>query len=116
GNANTGWGLPPKRPFAPVLTGGPIVDAVWRRLLERGGPRPSVPLTDDPDLHILVDGRRIDADRRSNLRYEFRLAARPTAVRIVSRAGAPQELGLSRDPRPLGVALRQIVVTQGKRT
>jgi hypothetical protein len=37
-------------------------------------------------------------------------------VRIVSRAGAPQELGLSRDPRPLGVALRQIVVTQGRRT
>jgi hypothetical protein len=114
GNANTGWGLPPKQPYAPVLSGGPIVDAVRRR--RREGQRPSVPLTDDPALHLLVDGRRIDADRRSDLCYKFCLIAKPTAVRVVSLANAPQELGLARDPRPLGVALRQIVVTQGKRT
>ena len=28
-NANTGWHLPPQQPCAPVLTGGPLVDAVW---------------------------------------------------------------------------------------
>jgi len=28
-NSNTGWGQPEKPPYAPVLTGGPIVDAVW---------------------------------------------------------------------------------------
>ena len=28
-NTNTGWDLPPKPPCAPVLTGGPTVDAVW---------------------------------------------------------------------------------------
>ena len=55
-NANTGWDQPPKPPCAPVLTGGPMVDAVWRRLLDRAGPRPGLPLTDDPDLHLLVDG------------------------------------------------------------
>jgi hypothetical protein len=38
-NANSGWHLPPKDPCAPVLTGGPVVDAVWRRLLDRAGPR-----------------------------------------------------------------------------
>jgi hypothetical protein len=58
-NANTGWDLPPKPPCAPVLTGGPVVDAVWRRLLDRSGARPGVPLTEDPDLHVLTGGRLI---------------------------------------------------------
>jgi hypothetical protein len=30
-NANSGWDHSPKPPCAPVLTGGPIVDAAWRR-------------------------------------------------------------------------------------
>ena len=38
-NANPGWDLPPQAPCAPVLTGGPVVDAIWRRLLDRAGPR-----------------------------------------------------------------------------
>jgi hypothetical protein len=36
-------------------------------------------------------------------------------VRIVSRAAAQQELGLVRDPRLLGVALRQVMIRQGTR-
>ena len=115
-NAHDGWDLSPKEPCAPVLTGGPIVDKVWRRLLERAGPRPGIPLTDDPDLHLLVDGRRIEADHRSELRHVFHLADRPSMVRVVSRASVPQELGLVRDPRSLGVAVRRIVLTQGMRT
>jgi hypothetical protein len=114
-NANSGWGLPPQEPCAPVLTGGPVVDAVWRRLLDRCGPRKGLPLTDDPDLNLLVDRRRVDACARGAAAYNFRLAKRPETVRIVSRAAAPQELGLARDPRSLGVALRRIVVTQGSR-
>jgi len=39
-NANSGWHLPPNDPCAPELTGGPVVDAIWRRLLDRAGPRP----------------------------------------------------------------------------
>ena len=52
-NANSGWDLPPLEPCAPILTGGPIVDAIWRRLLDRSGPRPAMPLTGDADLHRL---------------------------------------------------------------
>jgi hypothetical protein len=36
-------------------------------------------------------------------------------VRVVSRAAAPAELGVARDPRVLGVAVRQIVLRQGTR-
>ena len=114
-NANSGWALPPQVPCAPVLTGGAVVDAVWRRLLERAGPRPGLPLTDDPDLHVLMDGRRLDAMARVGEAYVFHLPTVPSVLRIVSRAAAPAELGLARDPRVLGVALRRLVVRKGTR-
>jgi hypothetical protein len=114
-NANSGWDLPPLPPCAPVLTGGPIVDAVWQRLLDRAGARPGVPLTDDPDLHLLVGGRRIDACFHHGPIHAFRLPARLADVRIVSRSGVPQELGLARDARELGVALRRMVLRDGTR-
>ncbi len=114
-NANSGWNLPPQAPRAPVLTGGPLVDAVWRRLLERVGPRKLPPLTDDPDLHLLMDGVRLDAAWQTDELHIFRLPAIPLDLRIISRAAVPAELGLARDPRPLGVALRRIAVRQGTR-
>jgi hypothetical protein len=112
-NANAGWHLPPKPPCAPVLTGGPIVDAVWRRLLARSGPRPGLPLTEDPDLHLRADGVRTDAARREGDAVVFALRSVPSTLRLVSRAAAPQELGLARDPRVLGVAIRAIEARQG---
>ena len=112
-NANSGWDQVEKPPCAPVLTGGGVVDAVWRRLLDRAGPRPGLPLSDDPDLHVMVDGARVDAVARCGSAYVFRLPALARSVRIVSRAAAPAELGLARDPRVLGVALSGIVLRQG---
>jgi hypothetical protein len=114
-NANTGWHLPPQEPYAPVLTGGPIVDAVWRRLLDRAGPRNSLPLTDDPDLHLLIDGIRVDAQKRSPSLFVFRLPCCPASVVLVSRDAVPAELGIVRDPRSLGVALRRLAIRQGVR-
>jgi hypothetical protein len=112
-NANAGWDQLPKAPCVPVLTGGPLVDAVWQRILDRAGPRPGLPLTDDPDLHLLVDGVRVDAVERQDRVLVFRLTGRPATVRIASRAAVPADLGLARDPRSLGVALRRIAVRQG---
>jgi antigen 43 len=114
-NGNSGWDQPAKPPCARVLTGGPLVDAVWRRLLDRVGPRPHVPLTDDPDLHVLADGRRLDIATRAGEVVVFNLPRTPVDTRLVSLAAAPQELGLARDPRFLGVALRRIIVRQGAR-
>ena len=112
-NGNSGWDQPPKRPCAPVLTGGAVVDAVWRRLLDLAGPRPGLPLTAEPDLHLLVDGQRVDALARAATMAVFRLPQPPGSVRLVTRAAAPQELGLARDSRCLGVAVRRIEVQQG---
>ncbi|MDB5403680.1 MAG: putative rane protein, partial [Rhodopila sp.] len=112
-NVNNSWDQPEKAPFAPVLTGGPVVDQAWRRLLDRSGPRRGVPLTDDPDLHLVVDGKRIDAEAPDEMVRVFTLPAAFRWVRIVSRSAVPEELGVTRDPRALGVALRRLVVRQG---
>jgi hypothetical protein len=114
-NANAGWEQPPKPVCAPVLTGGPLVDAVWQRLLERAGPRPGLPLTEDPDLHLVVDGQRVDAFEVQGAVRVFRLNAPPQSVWIGSREAVPAELGLARDARSLGVAMRRIAVRQGSR-
>lgn len=114
-NSNSGWGLPPQPPYAEVVTGGPIVDAVWRRLLERSGPRPHMVMTDDPDLHLLVDGKRIHYLAIHDGVYTFRVSHRPGNVRLVSRAVVPHEAGFHRDSRLLGVALRRAVVWRGAR-
>jgi hypothetical protein len=111
-NVDDSWDQPEKAPFAPVLTGGPVVDQAWRRLLDRSGPRRGVPLTDDPDLHLVVDGKRIDAEAPDDMVRVFTLPAAFRRVRIVSRSAVPEELGVTRDPRALGVALRRLVVRQ----
>ncbi|WP_158928780.1 Hint domain-containing protein [Acidisphaera sp. S103] len=111
-NANSGWHLPPQPPCAPVLTGGPIVDAAWRRLLDRAGPRDTFSLTNDPDLHLIVNGTRVNAQGKRNGAYIFRLPSAPTSVTVASRSGIPSELGIARDPRPLGVALRRVEICQ----
>jgi uncharacterized repeat protein (TIGR03803 family) len=113
-NANTGWQQPAKPHYVPVLTGGSAVDVVWQRLLERSGLRLDLPTTDAPDLHLLVDGQRLDGLAVGNGVHVFRLPKPPTSVRVVSRAAAPDVLGLARDPRRLGAALRQVVLWQGR--
>ncbi len=100
------------QPCAPVLTGGPVVDAVWQRLLDRAG-RPALMLTDEPDLHLMVDGRRVDLADRFAGSLVFGVAEFPRNIRVVSRAAAPDELGVARDPRKLGVALKKIEVLRG---
>ena len=114
-NADTGRIRSPEEACAPILTGGPVVDGIWRRLLERDAQHRHLPLTDDPDLHLLADNKRIDAFEQRGDTHLFRLAARPRDVRICSRTGVPQELGLARDNRLLGVAVHRIVLAQARR-
>ena len=115
-NANPGWEAAPQEPYAPVLTGGPVVDAAWRRFLDLSGPRDLPPLTDNPGLHLVVDGKRIDPADRHGLSYVFCLPAGAESVHVASREVVPAEMGFARDPRSLGVALRRIVLKQGSRS
>ncbi len=115
-NANTGWDRPAPPPCAPVLTGGPVVDAVWQRLLDRAGPRPGWTLTEDPDLCLLVDGARVEAMALGGSVRVFSLPKRPASLRIASRSASPQELGFARDARVLGVALRRITLRDAVRS
>ena len=110
---NAGWGRPPRPACAPVLTGGQQVDGIWRRLLNRSGSPLDLPTTDAPDLHLLVDGHRVDGRLMRAGVYSFKLHQPRAGVRIVSRANAPDELGFARDPRRLGVAIRQILIWRG---
>jgi hypothetical protein len=112
-NGCSAWDLPPQAPCVPVLTGGPVVDAVWRRLLDRAGPSKLPRLTDDPDLHLIVDGSRVDPLYQRGSLYGFRLPSCPQSLVVASRTVVPATLGIVRDPRLLGVALRQVTVRQG---
>ena len=114
-NANPAWESVPVPSCAPVETGGATVDAVWSRLLRRAGARPGGPLTEDADVHLVVDGQRLYPVRYQNGVLGFRLMEQPTSVRLISRSGVPAELGLSRDTRSLGVAAKQIAVWRGAR-
>ena len=111
-NANSGWSQESQEPCAPLLTGGALVDQIWRRLLDRSGARPGVPMTDDPDLHLVIDGKRLDPAERQPDMYAFHLPASSRSARLISLSGVPQELGVSRDDRELGVAVRQLLLEQ----
>jgi Hint domain len=110
-NGNADREAAEKPHFAPVLTGGPVVDAVWRRLLDRCGPAPVVETMDDPDLHLLADEERIDAIWRDGRHFLFSVPHGLQSLRIRSRASAPVGLGLARDPRVLGVAIAEMTRT-----
>ncbi len=99
--------------FAPVLSGGAVVDRVWAALHRRAGGPIEHDTTDDLDLHLVVDGRRVDPAVADGA-YAFALTA-PTGgpLRLCSRSGVPSLLGITaHDHRRLGAAISRIVISQ----
>jgi hypothetical protein len=72
-------------------------------------------MTDDADLHLIVDGAWVEASECLGHEYVFQLPRRPEIVRLASRAWVPDVFGMARDPRCLGVAVRRIILRQGSR-
>jgi Hint domain len=101
-----------KPTFAPVLQGGAIVGEVWAALCQRAGGIREGATTDDPDLHLVADGARLDPVSAVGGVYTFALAAPPHGgVLLRSHSVVPSLAGLSRhEHRRLGVAIRQIVL------
>ncbi|HEV8678298.1 MAG TPA: Hint domain-containing protein, partial [Stellaceae bacterium] len=100
-------------PCAPVLTGGEVVKRLWARFFERAGGCSATETSDDPDLHLVVDGARLDPASVAGGVYTFALTTPPAGpLHLRSRSTVPSLTGGTRhDHRRLGVALRQIILT-----
>jgi hypothetical protein len=110
-NVNPDWDMAPvPAPFAPIVTEGPVVAALWQRLLQRAKPPAPIPMTEDPDLHLLVNGVRVAPSVMRHGIYAFEITAGALDVAIASRSAVPAELGVNNDQRQLGVAVQRIVL------
>ncbi len=89
----------------------PSWEALAERALALGHARPSVTTTVDPDLHLRVDGRRIDPITVTGRVYRFVLPGAARDIRLISRSTAPSDVcGWHDDDRTLGVALRSLTM------
>jgi T5SS/PEP-CTERM-associated repeat protein len=95
---------------AELVLDGPVLEAVRSHLLARildDGHE----MTAEADLHLLVDGRRLDAISRQGRRLEFVLPGNTTDLRLISRSAVPAEIYADTDDRRLlGVAVTHLEV------
>jgi hypothetical protein len=96
---------------APRVEEGDLLQHLWWRLderLEMFG----CTSTFDPDLHLVVDGVPVSADRVDDTVHVFRLQSPGREVRIVSRSSVPAELDAAfTDIRRLGVNVSRVVLS-----
>ena len=100
---------------APLAAGSASVEPVWRKLANRaeslGYERLDFSTTDDPDLHIVADGKAIRPLSAQEDRYLFLIPAGTATTRLASRASAPSLLApYLDDRRRLGVAIKRMSV------
>jgi hypothetical protein len=95
---------------APMTLGGEAVAATRRHLLARAE-RLGRATTEDPDLHLLADGRRLDAQPLPDGRLRLAVPKGVRALRLASRSGIARELlEGSADARRLGACIGKIEV------
>ncbi len=74
-------------------------------------------ITREPDLHLLVDGERVNPSGITGPLHRFAIPEHAGDIRIVSRAGVPAETDPgSEDRRRLGVRIGRIAMRAGART
>lgn len=94
---------------APLATAPDQVAPVWQALAERsvalGFKIPTPTLIANPDLHIMVDGKRLQPTSERNSRYVFMVPAGVSSVTLNSRFCIPADKMIpgQRDTRRLGV-------------
>jgi hypothetical protein len=100
---------------APFVTDAERVRPLWQTLSDRalalGYAMPTVATTTDADIHLLADGTRIDTVAVEGKVHSFMVPAGVTSVILTSRSVASNVLApYHDDPRPIGVAVRSIVI------
>ena len=107
---------------APLAVTRSAVEPIWNRLADRArglglaSARPVVPLTDQPDLRLLLDdGRELTACWHSRQRHMFHVPQGTRPLRLMSRAAVPAEsVGpFVDDRRRLGIAVEKLVLWTG---
>jgi hypothetical protein len=99
-----------KASCAELVLGGARLAAARSRVHERARAL-GFALTPDPDLHLVIGNRRVDAKLVAGGLHRFPLPGGVRELRIVSRAAVPAETDiLAGDTRRLGVMLDQVMV------
>jgi Hint domain len=104
---------------APFADQPAVVEPIWRTLAARVeqmglAPTPMPETTDDPALHLMVDGRRCAPVSAAHGCYTFLVEGHASAVRLVSRhAERPDTAPWIADSRRLGVQLRAMTIRRG---
>jgi hypothetical protein len=101
--------------FAPLVSSGDALARIRTRIAERVELF-GVTITDDPDLHLLIDGDPARPSVAWNGLLRFDLLQPPRSLDILSRSGVPAEImPSSTDRRRLGVALASLLLVSAER-
>jgi hypothetical protein len=95
----------------PLVLAGEKLAAARRRLLGRV-PALGFAADDDPDLHLRLDGRRVEPVRREAGWHSFLLPAATREVRLVSHVAVPATVRHSPDWRTLGVRVDAVFLNE----
>jgi hypothetical protein len=104
---------------APLAVTAEELAAIWQKVADRSAaigfvvdPQEAVA---DPDLHIVVDGRRVQPVTDRNCRYVFAVPAGARSVSLRSRSYIPTDRmdPMNRDPRRLGIRVDWVAIRAG---
>jgi hypothetical protein len=92
----------------PLVKEGPVIERARSALLARAEVL-GYALTEDPDLHVLADGQRIDPVRLSDKRVAFMLPAAHASLELRCRHFTPAQMNPSNDDvRSLGICVQRL--------
>lgn len=92
---------------------GPELPAIRAAIMAR---LPAEACSDEADLHVLADGRRIDATATCDGGSVFDVPADTQTLQLISRAISPALMGWNADTRLLGVNLVAVIGRIGRQT
>jgi len=98
--------------YARPFVNDPATTAIVRRRLAARAERFGWTLTADMDLHLVVDGKRVDPVIDGDV-AAFVFQAQAKAARLVSRTFSPAWTGQGEDQREMGVCLQSLRIGDG---